>query len=180
VARDQATASLQRIRTDKIDELNLEAFSTIRDWYHMAILEMTGIVGFRAEPAWIAEKLGLPTDLVVEAARRLCDLGLLTMENEAWKQTHVDLELPSGVPSRTIREHHKQILTKAIVAIDSACVDKREYSSHTFAFDCALVPEVKNLVREFQRKISRLSHQGLKNSVYVMALQLFPIVEMEE
>jgi uncharacterized protein (TIGR02147 family) len=155
-------------------------FSTIRDWYHMAILEMTDMKGFKADPPWIAEKLGLPVDLVTEAAKRLEALGLMKVEGDVWKQTHVDLELPSGVPSRTIREHHKQILTKAIVAVDLTSVEKREYSAQTFGFDHTLIPEVKNLVREFQRKISRLSHQGTKDSVYVMSMQLFPVVESEE
>lgn len=180
VARQQAVASLQQIRAERIDELSLEMFSTIRDWYHMAILEMTDIKGFKADPAWICEKLGLPVDLVKEAVGRLTTLGLLAVEGEIWKQTHQDLELPSGVPSRTIREHHKQILTKAIVALDQTAVEKREYSSQTFAFDHTLVGEVKNLVREFQRKVSRLSHQGQKDSVYVMAMQLFPVVEADE
>src|SRR3954469_11187074 len=37
VARQQAQASLQRIREEKLDEMSLETFSTIRDWYHMTI-----------------------------------------------------------------------------------------------------------------------------------------------
>jgi uncharacterized protein (TIGR02147 family) len=179
VARQQAVASLQQIRAERIDEMSLEMFSTVRDWYHMAILEMTDIKGFKADVAWIAEKLGLPADLVKEAVERLKTLGLLTDGAGQWKQTQVDLELPSGVPSRTIREHHKQILTKAIVALDQTSVEKREYSSQTFAFDRAVLLEVKNLMREFQRKVLRLSHQGTKDSVYIMAMQLFPVVEAE-
>jgi uncharacterized protein (TIGR02147 family) len=155
-------------------------FSTVRDWYHMAILELTDIRGFRADPSWVAGKLGLPVDLVREAVDRLQRLGLLMVEDGVWTQTHHDLELPSGAPSRTIREHHKQILTKAIAAIDQTDVDRREYSTQTFAFDQSLVPEIKNLIREFQRKVARAGHQGTKDSVYVMSMQLFPLVEAGE
>jgi hypothetical protein len=35
-------------------ELSAEAFRVISDWYHFAILELTFVPGFRAEPAWIA------------------------------------------------------------------------------------------------------------------------------
>jgi uncharacterized protein (TIGR02147 family) len=179
VAREQAKASLVKIREEKLDELSLEKFSAIRDWYHMAILEMTEIRGFKAEPVWIAEKLGLPLDIVQEAVQRLQTLELLKTDEGEWKQTQMDLELPSGVPSRTIREHHKQLLTKAIVAVDQVPVEKREYSSNTFSVDSACLPEIKNLIREVQRKISRIAHTGNKDAVFVLGMQLFPLVESE-
>jgi len=179
VARQQAVVALAQIREDKIDEMSLEKFSAIRDWYHMAILEMTEIKGFKADPAWIADKLGLPADLVKDAVMRLQTLELLKVDDMGWRQTHRDLELPSGVPSRTIREHHKQILTKAVVAVDTVAIERREYSAHTFAVNRAALPEMKNAVREFQRKISKMSHVGEKDAVYVLAVQLFPIVEAE-
>lgn len=179
VARQQAVHALQKIREEKINEISLEKFSTVRDWYHMAILEMTEIKGFKAESGWIAEKLGLPADLVREAIQRLQNLELLKIENGIWTQSERDLELPSGVPSRTIREHHKQILTKAIVAVDAVTIEKREYSSMTFAVDASMVNEMKTHVREFQRKVARLSQHGEKDSVYVLSMQLFPIVEGE-
>ena len=87
--------------------------------------------------------------------------------------------MPSGVPSRTIREHHKQLLTKAIIAVDQVPVEKREYSSNTFSLDMSCLPEIKNLLREVQRKISRLAHTGQKDAVFVLGMQLFPIVESE-
>ncbi len=177
VARQQAVTVLAKIREEKLDEMCLEKFSAIRDWYHMAILEMTDIKGFNPDPAWIAEKLGLPLDIVQEAVQRLQALELLRVDESGWKQTKTDLELPSGVPSRTIREHHKQLLTKAIVAVDQVAIEKREFSSHTFAVSSAAIPELKNLVREFQRKVTKLTHSGEKDSVYVLGIQLYPVVE---
>jgi len=180
VARQQATIALAQIREDKLDELSLEKFSAIRDWYHMAILELTEIRGFKPDPVWIAKKLGLAVDLVREATNRLHMLDLLQVEGNSWRQTHRDMELPSGPPSRTIREHHKQILTKAVAAIDSVVPEKREYSSHTFSISNEALPELKNAVREFQRKISKLSQAGDKNAVYILGVQLFPVAESEE
>ena len=180
VARQQASSSLEKIRGEKINELSLEKFAAVRDWYHMAILEMTEIKGFRSDVSWLSQALGLPVNIVREAVERLQSLGLLSCIETPWRQTQKDMELPSGVPSRTIREHHKQILTKAIVAIDSNSVEKREYSSMTFAFDKNLMPELKSAMREFQRKMSRLASSGEKNSVYVLSVQLFPVWENQE
>lgn len=179
VARQQAATALESIRRDKIDELNLEKFTAIRDWYHMAILEMTELSHFRADPQWMASRLDLPVDVVKEAVTRLTELGLLNTEMPQWKQTAADLELPSGGSSRAVREHHKQLLTKAMVAIDEVAVEDREYSSHTFAIAKSSLPEVKNLIREFQRKIARLSHGTVKDEVYALSIQLFPLLEKE-
>ncbi len=177
VARQQASVALQKIREEKINEISLEKFAAVRDWYHMAILEMTDIKGFRSDVSWIADRLGLPVELVKEAVVRLRNLELLNVEQDPWVQTHRDLELPSGVPSRTIREHHKQVLTKAIVALDEVPVERREYSSHTFAIDSSSLSEMKNQLREFQRRVAKLSQQGEKNSVFILSMQLFPIME---
>lgn len=179
VARQQAVVALAQIREENLIELSLEKFSAVRDWYHMAILEMTDLRGFRPDPSWIAEKLFLPVEVVKEAVARLESLGLLKIDNGEWKQTHRDLELPGGVPSRTIREHHKQILTKAIVAVDAVATEKRELSSHTFTINRQDLPELKNAVRDFQRRISKLSQASEKDAVYVLAMQLFPIFESD-
>ncbi|NJL25700.1 MAG: DUF4423 domain-containing protein [Calothrix sp. SM1_5_4] len=180
VARQQARNALQRLSEEKLDELKLEKFAVVRDWYHMAILELTDIRGFKPDVAWVAEKLGLPESLVRQAVERLQALELLEISGDGWKQTHVDMELEAGLPSRTIREHHKQVLTKAIVAIDSVPAEKREYSSQTMTLDRRYVSELKTMIREFQRKLSRVSHQGEPDSVYVVGIQLFPVVEADE
>lgn len=179
VARQQAEGALQKIREEKIDELSLEKFATIRDWYHMAILEMTEIQGFRSDPAWMADKLGLPVSLIQEAIRRLQALDLLTLDKSELRQTHKDLELGGEAPSRTIREHHKQILTKAMVSLDSIDPEKREYASMTVSIDSRNLPELKKQLRSFQKKMARLSGDGKKDSVYVLSFQLFPLVTLE-
>ncbi|MGE3682944.1 MAG: DUF4423 domain-containing protein [Bdellovibrionales bacterium] len=181
VARQQASDALQRIRLEKLDEMSLEKFSAVRDWFHLALLEMTDIVGFRSDPQWVAAKLGLTPEVIREAVQRLQGLGLLRVcEDGSWEKTHRDLELPGGVPSRTIREHHKQLVTKAVVAIDQYPIEKREYSSQTFAVDRANLPELKNMIREFQRRALRAGSQGRKDAVYALCIQLYPVMEAEE
>lgn len=179
VARQQAAHQLESIRRDKMDELTLEKFSVVRDWYHMAILEMTDIAGFKPDLVWMSARLDLPVELVREAVERLRQLELLDLTDGRWQQTHKDLELPSGLPARSVREHHKQILNKAMVAADEVPVDQREYSSQTFAVSRSLLPELKTLIREFQRKVARLAGQSEKDDVYELSIQLFPLLEKE-
>lgn len=179
VARQQAASALENIRRDRMAELDVEKFSVIRDWYHMAILEMTEITSFRPDPQWMASRLDLPVDIVREAINRLSELGLLRTEGPRWEQSSTDLELPSGGPSRAVKEHHKQLLTKAIVAVDEVAIEEREYSSQTLAVPKAAIPEIKNLIREFQRKVARLANGASKDEVYALTIQLFPLLEKD-
>ena len=180
VARAQAEASLTKIREENLDVISLEKFSAVRDWYHFAILQLVDVKGFRADAGWVAERLGVSVDLINDAVRRLTTLGLLSTEDGQWINTQKDLELPGGIPSRTVREHHRQIITKAMLALDHVPMEAREFGSLTFAVDHTLLPEMKTLIRDFQLKLNKLSHQGIKTSVYALSMQLFPLAEGDD
>ncbi len=177
VARKQASDILEGMCRDKLDQLDLAKFTVIRDWYHMAILEMTMLRDFRPDFSWIASRLDLPAEIVREAVARLKELGLLRIEDDRWIQSSENMELPSGPSSRAVREHHKQILTKALVAIDEVPVDARESSSLTFAVSRRQLPQIKAAIRDFQRQIARLSQSEEKDEVYALTIQLFPLLE---
>lgn len=179
VARQQAALALEKLRRDGSEKLSAEKFAMVRDWYHMAILEMTELKDFKPDVAWMANKLGLPFELVSEAVGRLRDLELLNLGDAKWTQSHKDLEISEGVPSRAIREHHAQLLSKAIAALEQVEFEKREFVAQTFAVDRALLPEMRSLMRDFQKKIARLSVSDTRNAVYVLAMQLFPVIEVE-
>ena len=175
VARAQAEALLTRIREERLDVISLEKFSAVRDWYHFAILELTGVKGFRSDANWIAQKLGLDVAHVEAAVRRLINLGLLSVDGEAWVPRGQDLEYAGEVSAPTVREHHKQLMSKAVVALETVPLDAREFGTVTFAVDRALLPELKTLVRDFQHQVNRLGHRGERDSVYALTVQLFPL-----
>jgi uncharacterized protein (TIGR02147 family) len=180
VARQQALVALKAIREEHISELSLEKFSTIRDWYHLAILELATTRGFRADTQWIADRLGLPHDLIAEAVQRLQNVGLLTDLASGLKKVEKGVEWSQGIPSRTIREHHKQVLAKATQALDLYEGDKREYSSHFFSVDPKKIPELKKYMREVFIRLNQMANDGDKDAVYVCSMQLFPVVDADE
>jgi uncharacterized protein (TIGR02147 family) len=181
VARAQAEALLTRIRENRLDVINLEQFSAVRDWYHFAILELTTVRGFRSDVHWIADKLGLEVNLVENAVRRLENLGLMARaENGPWTKVSSNLEYAGGVPAPTVREHHRQMIAKAQAALETLPIESREFSTLTFAIDRARLPELKALVREFQHRVNRIANQGEADAVYAMSTQLFPLAVVEE
>ena len=175
VAREQAGLLLSRMREQKLDVLSLEKFAVVRDWYHFAILELTTVRDFEPNAEWIARRLAITVSEATEAVRRLRALGLLSVSDTGWGKASTDLEFAGADSGSTVREHHRQVLTKAGAALDSVSPEGREFGTLTFAVDRARLPEMKTLVQEFQRKINALDQGGPKDAVYALSIQLFPL-----
>jgi uncharacterized protein (TIGR02147 family) len=179
IARDQAAQKLQRLNARELDELEADKFATVRDWYHLAILELMETKNFRPDIQWIAGRLELAEEIVRQALGRLVDCGLLTLSQEGWKSDRKHFAVSGGIPSGTVREHHRQIIAKASAALETVPLESREVSSQTFAVAQSLLPELKQLIRDFHRQVAKLSDQGSKDDVYALSIQLFPLVGKE-
>ena len=55
----QAQQRLATIESSSINELDLERFRIIADWYHFSLLELTEVQGFQSDIPWIAKRLGI-------------------------------------------------------------------------------------------------------------------------
>lgn len=179
VAREQAASLLEGFRRERGDELQIEQFAKIRDWYHLAILELTLLKDFKPEMDWIAKRLGLPADICQQAVSTLEELGLLRINEGQWSKQS-EFEIPTSLSARSVREHHKQLLTKAIVGLDQEPIENRSYESTTLAIDSSRLDDFKNLLLEFQRRVVRLAQPGDKDAIYVLSMQLFPLLETKE
>ena len=69
-------------------QMTLDSFALISDWYHYAILELLAIEGFKPDPAWIGKRLGITRSEANIAVERLFRLGLLEKKNDgSWADT---------------------------------------------------------------------------------------------
>lgn len=178
VRRKQALQLLESFQRDhKFNELDLERFKIISDWFHFALLELTDVSDFSSDPQWISRRLNVPLQKIENAIERLLEFGLLQQDRAGrLKQTHIDLATPSGIPSREIREHHAQILAKAMESIDHFSVHERDLSSTTMAIDASQLDEAKKVIKEFRREFSkRFQSKESKNRVYCLSTQFFPL-----
>jgi uncharacterized protein (TIGR02147 family) len=160
------------------DELAFERFKIISDWQHFALLELTEIHGFSADPEWIAQRLGISVQETKATIQRLLDFGLLREDaKRGFVQTHVDLTVPGGLPSREIRKHHAQILQKSLEALEEVPVDERDFSAITMAIPQSELPEARRLIKEFRRNFDRLlkKSKSPKDRVYALAIQFAPL-----
>jgi uncharacterized protein (TIGR02147 family) len=159
------------------DDLSMERFQIIRDWYYFAILELTELKSFKAEPSWIAKRLKISKSEVKNAIQALLDFGLLREDpQKGYVQTHIDLAVGTGLPSRDLREHHSQILQKGDQALQEIPVEQRDFSAITMAVDSSQLLEARQWIKEFRRRFCKdLQKKPDKNRVYCLAIQFFPL-----
>lgn len=159
--------------------LDIEKFKLVADWLHMAILEMTKLKDFKGESAWIAARLkfSAPESRVTEALNRLLQLKLLHWHNGKLVKTNDRLTTPKDRASECIREHHRQVLTNAISAIETQNISERVYNACTMTIDINKIDEAKKLILKFRDEMAKLLEKNEGDETYQFSLQLFKLTE---
>ncbi|MGE3973983.1 MAG: TIGR02147 family protein [Bdellovibrionales bacterium] len=157
-------------------DLSLDLFRTIADWHHYAILELTFVDGFSSNPRWIAAELGISISEANLAIARLKELGFLSDEDgELKKSTPPLLTSDRTLTTSAHKKRQKQILAKAIEAIDEVPLEFRNHSAMTMAIDPKKIPEAKKKIQTFLDDLSVFLESGKKTQVYEASVCLFPI-----
>jgi uncharacterized protein (TIGR02147 family) len=176
LGREAAGRRLKVLLSGPARQIDDETFRAMRNWYHVAILELIETEGFQADLKWIAGKLGIQFEQAEDAIRNLEALNLIIRQREGWKQTGTDFQTAPDVASVAIREYHRQMLQLTIDRFEAVAIEERELSSMVFAMDCALLPELKNLLRRQHKEVAALLASGKKlDSVYALNHQLLPL-----
>lgn len=158
-----------------ISSLSLDSFQVISDWYHYAILELTYIKGFRSGSDWISQQLNLPVFVVEQAIERLKRLDLLEVDATGrMRCTQAHLATPSGIPSEALRKFHRQLMEKAIQALDFQTVEERDTSSVVMTIDRARMSEAKEDLKRFRREFGqKYGSDPVQSEVYCLGMQFF-------
>jgi len=158
--------------------LELDALEMIAKWYAVVILEMTKLPGFRADPAWISQRLGttVSADMVRDALSTL-ERGQLTQTAPGGRLRKVADIVRStvNIPATAIRSFHKQVLLRAHQAIDRQEVSERYFTTLTLAVPRAKIPLAGSLIGQFRDDF--MTSMGDVNEtadeIYHLAVQFF-------
>lgn len=174
LARRSERTSFHRIRRD--------AFQVISGWHHFAILELLTLRGARSSASWIAERLEIPRDEALSAVERLLRLGYLRKDEAGnWLPTEDFTATDTDVPSRAQRGFHKQMLSKARVAIEEQPVAEREFLSLVLSMNAQDLPEAKETIRRFHDEFcARFGSGAGKDRVYCLGIQFHELGRAEE
>lgn len=163
---------------ENFQQLTLDSFQVISDWYHYAILELTTVEQFRSDPQWIAETLGITHSDAQLAIERLLRLGLLKLrEDNTFEPVENHTTTNNPFTSTAFRRLQKGILEKALAALEEIPMEERDQSTVTFATDTSLLPGAKQMIKDFRRQLAAyLQPAGRpRNSVFHLSVSLYPV-----
>lgn len=164
-------------------QITLDTFRLISDWHHYAILELIRVDSFVPDSRWISQALNIPISEVNFAIERMVRIGILEINEStgAWiDHTEISTNIAKPYFDGAQKKLQKQILEKAIYALEHVPVSQRDQSSMTMAIDINLLPEAKEKIKQFRRELSRFLSRGQKrNQVYHLALSLYPVSSIE-
>ena len=144
-----------------------EEFKLMSSWHYYAILNLARMNDNRAAARWISQRLGLPTKPCREALTLLCKLKLIEIQDGRMIRTASLLQSKRDIPSRYVREQHRQFLELAAQSLDHVDVAMRDISTVTMAICRSRLPQAKTMLLKFRRKLADfLTENGEPDAVY--------------
>lgn len=178
--RDLALQKIANYQEILESPLNEDQAEVISNWWHFAIIELSRTQGFVPTPRGIARKLGIPSGTAKEAVERLIRMKVLRKSGKTIVPV-TDALITSGhdVPSEAIRNLHRELIKKSLVAIDSQDTRKRNLSSLVFSIDTTnekTVDQLKKLIMDFNKKINKIATASNQaTELYCFSTQLFSL-----
>jgi len=159
----------------------LEKYQIIGQWYYVAILELTWLNDFRSDYLWIGQKLGLSPSVVERAVKKLLDLKLLVEREGRWVASYEFFATENDIPSRALKEAHRQLLGMAERSLSEDEVDEREFQFLNLPYQREAMPEVKEFIRNFvQEFCEKFAVKECGNEVGSLTIQFFNITKGEK
>lgn len=171
-AENYVKASTQEQK--KLDE---DTFHLVSEWQHFAILNLLDCVDFRWDSSYVAKRLGLSQAQAQLAMNLLVRLNLVYKKGNIYQGVKDIVLSPSGVTSSAVRKYHRQIMEKAIEAIELQKINERELSGVGFAVDTSHLLQIKKEISAFQDQLVAKYSKGKKQEVYFLEIALFKLTQ---
>jgi uncharacterized protein (TIGR02147 family) len=168
----------------KFTKKELDIYLSLSEWYYDAITELTRTKGFVGQNEYVAQRLGLSLEETNEAVKRLVQMGLIKkMPNKKWvSYSENTITYGGDHTSFALQKLQRQLMEKAIVALETIPKKDREQASMIMAINKKDLPEAKKRIKEFQQDMCKYLQRPNRESeeVYQMITTLFPLSVTEE
>lgn len=160
---------------DAYSIIDQDSLTILTHWYHYAILELTLTKGFKSDSTWISKKLDIPKAEVDYAIERLLRVGLLLKKKEKLVKSQTFLTNYKGSQtSQAHKEYQRQLIQKALIAIDECSQEEKDITSITIAANSKKIESAKEKIKQFRRELATYLEDSQGDSVYQLTIQLFP------
>lgn len=171
-AREKGEAGLQLPH-----QLEEDVFNMIAEGIHYDILGLLRTVDFQSEISWMARRLGVDAFAIKLALSRLERLGLIAWDGQTWRRTHVATTTSHDLPSGALRRSHREILERAMSALEEVEIEFRDITSMCLVMDPRKMSEAKQLIRTFRRQFTELMEASEARDVFHLNIQLVPVTK---
>lgn len=149
-------------------------YRVLTEWFYFALVELVRVVDFQNDDEWIANRLGISISEVRPAIDRLLRVELLKEIGDELIQTYDYFISPSGTPNDTAKKFHKQLLSRAALAVDNQAIEDRNFTSGFLRVRKNDLPHIGNRIKEFRREMAAEIESGEgHDSVYAFSIQFF-------
>jgi len=168
--------------TRSVRDLSADAFKVISDWYHIPIIEMTELDDFEFNAESVSERLGITPFEATTAILRLERLDLIKLDETGnYKKKHLDTIVKAPNSHIALRNLHRQMLAKAVTALEEQDPSKRFVGSETLSIDVSQIPDAKRMLSEFLNRMVMFFSEGTKKTeTYHLSLQFFGLTLKKE
>jgi len=175
VSRAKTGRKLRLSATKRFDPMAEDDFQIASRWIHFVILEMAELDTGLPPVKELSQRLGVSAINVSEAVERLKRVGALVDSATGFRATrqYTTTKIPGTSPA--LKRLQKEILSAAARAMDEVPIEKRDQSGITMAIDSSKLPEAKERIKRFRRELMEFLQEGNRDSVYQLAVALFPV-----
>lgn len=180
--KDKILKDLKRARFKSKDHsfekvLDSTQVEQMGHWETWAIYTLMQRQDFDGSPEWLAQKIDLDTDFVAERVQALVNIGLVRVEDQKYALKVGNVTSGSGIPSKVMRELHKQFIKRGIESIEEVDIQFRDISGITFCMEPDKMDEARTLISEFRSKMAGLVRSETpKSELYQLSVQFYPLL----
>lgn len=159
------------------DEYSLEA-----NWRHDALLECLQLPKQSHDTRSLAASLGFTVAEVMSSLQLLERRRMIKRSTDgSWRPVARNTSNILGQleTSAARRRYQKELLEKSQTALEEIAIEKRDHTSITMTIDEEDMPELKEIIRDYRRKVMAFAQRkGAKpNHVYQLQISLFPLTK---
>lgn len=160
-------------------KLSSDQFNVISEWQHFAMLSLMETVDYVSDIEWMAQRLSISVNEAQKTLQRLIDLNLVIKKYNRYIPTNESLISSDDVANQAVRKSHYEDLKLAEKVLDQCPVELRDFTAVTVAADKSKIQEAKQMIREFQDRLTQFLEDGKKEEVYKLTFYMYPLTQSE-
>ncbi len=180
--RDEAFRELLKFkRFQALRQIEATQYEYYSHWYTSALFVALGTSWNEKSAQEMAKSLGIEVADLQASLRVLQKLGLVERKADRWVGKDVVLESAAETNSLNVRNFHRQILKRAIEALDCFPVTERDFQGVTIALSEKSYEEIKKKLQLLRQEISLLYGDDKEpKRLYQMHWILFPLLRFDD